>query len=168
MFIQPMRSKVASFGVVALLILGSVLFTLSGCTSSSDSAESASVSAQVEESSQAAPQVNVQIIVEAPSIPDFEPFNSSVTVLTGTTVLDAMQATTLDLVIEESEYGAFISSINGLANEGTSGWTYTVDGAQPSVSAGAQEVSPGNEIRWTYIDMAEGGLDDDLTQDAEQ
>lgn len=160
------EKPVSILAAACTLILCVMLFTLSGC-SASNSAASESSSESAEAQSQATPQVNVQILVEAPGVVDFEPFNSSVAALEGATVLQVTQATTLDLVVEDSSYGAFVSSINGLANEGTSGWTYTLNGEQPPVSAGEQEVSSGDEIVWSYIDMAAGGLDDSLSQDVE-
>lgn len=71
----------------------------------------------------------------------------------GATVLDVLETAPADVVVEDSSYGPYITSIDGLAADATHGWTYTVNGEQPVESAGSTVVADGDSIAWTYIEF---------------
>jgi len=50
------------------------------------------------------------------------------------------------------EEGGFLTSLDGLKNEGAGGrnWTYEVDSQSGKVSFCVKEVEPGELIRWTF------------------
>jgi len=51
---------------------------------------------------------------------------------------------------------SYVKGINGLKEKshGTlSGWTYTVNGEQPSKSAGSYKLSEGDSVEWTFVEM---------------
>lgn len=73
----------------------------------------------------------------------------------GSTVLDALQALPVDVVVEDSQYGAYVSAVGDVVGEGMQGWTYTVNGEMLPVSAGEAVVQPGDVVEWTFIDMSE-------------
>lgn len=52
----------------------------------------------------------------------------------------------------ESDNG-FITTINGLKNEGSSGWTYTVNGKQIQKLASKVKVKADDKIVWEYSSM---------------
>ena len=69
-------------------------------------------------------------------------------------MLDALEQTGLTLDVQDSQYGKFVNSINGLGTEGSKGWIYTVNDEQIQVSADKQELKDGDKLVWSYIDMA--------------
>lgn len=79
-------------------------------------------------------------------------YDDSVEVEEGDTVLDALKSTGLVVAVEDSEYGSYVTSISSLAQGdcgSSSGWTFTVNGESPSVSADQVSVSDGDEVSWT-------------------
>ena len=68
-------------------------------------------------------------------------------------MLSVIQATDADVTVEDGQYGTYISAINGLAAEGSSGWVYTVNGEQVMESADACPVADGDTVEFSYITM---------------
>lgn len=64
----------------------------------------------------------------------------------GLTALGALDATGLSY----SAAGGFVSSIEGQANSGMSGWMYKVNGVVPAVSAADWSVREGDKVIWWY------------------
>ena len=58
-----------------------------------------------------------------------------------------------DVTVEDGQYGTYISAINGLAAEGSSGWVYTVNGEQVMESVDACPVADGDTVEFSYITM---------------
>ncbi len=81
---------------------------------------------------------------------------TSVTVNTGSTVLDVLEIALHDAGLSfENDGGNYISEINGLAefdNGDTSGWMYTVNGRYPSLGVAEQRVAGGDKIIFHYTD----------------
>lgn len=139
--------RAATCGLLATLMLAVGLVGCSPAPSSSDSAASGSGASQ--------PEASVaSVTVTAPGDDGRTVYAGSVEVAQGMTVLDALQATGLDVMVADSEYGAFVESVDGLANEGMKGWTYTVNGEMVQSSADKAEVAPGDAVEWSYIDMS--------------
>lgn len=74
------------------------------------------------------------------------------------TVLEALEAAAADnnfeVDVEDSDYGAYVTSIDGIANGSagsSSGWTYTVNGESIMESAGTYEISSGDTVEWTFV-----------------
>ncbi len=63
---------------------------------------------------------------------------------------DALLATDLQIDAQESSYGIYVTAIEGLAAEGSSGWTYTVNGETPSVGADSYSLKDGDNVLWSY------------------
>lgn len=66
-------------------------------------------------------------------------------------VLVATEATDFNPVVEDSEYGAYVSSINGVAAEGNAGWVYTVNGESVMEGADACVLEAGDSVKWSYM-----------------
>jgi hypothetical protein len=74
---------------------------------------------------------------------------------TGMTIHDAMRATFRNdarFKIKGTGEGAFLESIDGVANEGAGGrnWVYSVDGRVGDRSFAVYELEPGSEVLWTF------------------
>ncbi len=139
--------------VLFALALAAALGTgvLAGC--SSDQGSSANSGSQ--DSSQQAPAEGTVTVTVGNTVTDETLASGEVELPEGATALDALQALDVEVTVEDSAYGAYVSAINGVASEGMSGWTFAINGEMPSVSAGEAEVQPGDVVEWTYIDMSE-------------
>lgn len=95
-------------------------------------------------------------------------YYGDVTVANGSTALDVLKVAdesddSLSVVAVDSEYGAYIVSINGIT-AGTyttmmwDGWSFMVDDVAPSVGVSAFIVADGNEIVMYYGDPFNTGM----------
>ncbi len=129
-------------GIATLVLLCSL--PLAGCSSgTSDASSSASDAA-------------VGLAQTTVTVTDADGQVASYTVETaaeGATVLSVIQATDADVTVEDGQYGTYISAINGLAAEGSSGWVYTVNGEQVMESVDACPVADGDTVEFSYITM---------------
>lgn len=124
---------------------------LAGCSSaaSSSSADSSASSAAVEDLS-----IPVTVTVSSPGADEQVTYEGTVNVAEGASVLDVLHATGLEVDEQKSEYGMFVNAVDGLANEGMKGWTYTVNGEQVQTSADKTIVNGDDAVEWSYIDMS--------------
>lgn len=70
------------------------------------------------------------------------------------TVYDALMATGWDVQAEDSDYGKYVTSINGIANgsEGEmSGWVFTVNNEQVMEGCDACKLADGDTVEWTFF-----------------
>lgn len=129
-------------GIATLVLLCSL--PLAGCSpGTSDASSSASGAA-------------VELAQTTVTVTDADGQVASYTVETaaeGATVLSVIQATDADVTVEDGQYGTYISAINGLAAEGSSGWVYTVNGEQVMESVDACPVADGDTVEFSYITM---------------
>lgn len=129
-------------GVATLVLLCSL--PLAGCSSGTSDASSSASGAAVE------------LAQTTVTVTDADGQVASYTVETaaeGATVLSVIQATDADVTVEDGQYGTYISAINGLAAEGSSGWVYTVNGEQVMESVDACPVADGDTVEFSYITM---------------
>ena len=81
------------------------------------------------------------------------PKTIEVTVADGSTVLQATEAAGWDVQVENSDYGKFVTSINGIANgsEGdASGWVYTVNDEQVMEACDVRQLTAGDSVQWSF------------------
>ncbi len=149
----PFRLLVCGVAVAAMLSMA----LLSGCASgqpaasSSQAASASSASAAVQ---QQEPALTATVVVKDADDPDAAPASYPVELaMADATAFDAFQAAGIEAVVEDSEYGKYISSIGGKAAEGTSGWVYTVNGQQVMESIDSFKLSDGDTIEFEYITM---------------
>lgn len=129
-------------GIATLVLLCSL--PLAGCSSGTSDASSSASGAAVE------------LAQTTVTVTDADSQVASYTVETaaeGATVLSVIQATDADVTVEDGQYGTYISAINGLAAEGSSGWVYTVNGEQVMESVDACPVADGDTVEFSYITM---------------
>ena len=129
-------------GIATLVLLCSL--PLAGCSSGTSEASSSASGAAVE------------LAQTTVTVTDADGQVASYTVETaaeGATVLSVIQATDADVTVEDGQYGTYISAINGLAAEGSSGWVYTVNGEQVMESVDACPVADGDTVEFSYITM---------------
>ena len=129
-------------GITTLVLLCSL--PLTGCSSGTSDASSSASGAAVE------------LAQTTVTVTDADGQVASYTVETaaeGATVLSVIQATDADVTVEDGQYGTYISAINGLAAEGSSGWVYTVNGEQVMESVDACPVADGDTVEFSYITM---------------
>ena len=70
------------------------------------------------------------------------------------TVYDALMATGWDVKAEDSDYGKYVTSINGIANgsEGEmSGWVFTVNNEQVMEGCDVCKLADGDTVEWTFF-----------------
>lgn len=98
--------------------------------------------------------MTVTVTVASPKTDDgFAPLEAAVELSAGSSALDGLKAAAADVVVEDGPYGAFVSSINGLANGSAgaqSGWTYTINGEYVSESAGDRTLADGDTLAWEF------------------
>lgn len=129
-------------GIATLVLLCSL--PLAGCSSGTFDASSSASGAAVE------------LAQTTVTVTDADGQVASYTVETaaeGATVLSVIQATDADVTVEDGQYGTYISAINGLAAEGSSGWVYTVNGEQVMDSVDACPIADGDTVEFSYITM---------------
>ena len=132
--------RVAPFALMALLAMGAC--TLAACSAGEEAPQAPSASMTV--------QVDVVSEVSDPF------YSGAVELPEGATALDALEATGLEYVVEDSQYGAFVSSVNGLANgetSATAGWMYELNGEVALESCDELTLSDGDSLTWEYSEF---------------
>lgn len=105
------------------------------------------------EAGEAADDMTVTVSVTMPEGTAADNQTLEVTVPAESTVYDALVATGWDVRAEDSDYGKFVTSINGVANgsEGeASGWVYTVNGEQVMEGCDAKTLAAGDSAEWSF------------------
>ena len=161
---QGRTGGIAAKRVLALFLaaLFAVSLSLAGCSSpdstAPDNATDAPVAAAANDtaaadSADAGQSMAVTVVVLDPADSGATAQEAPVTVSEGATVLDALNASGIDAVIEDSSYGKYLTSLNGTAAEGTSGWVYTVNGNEVMESIDTCVLSDGDTVQFEYISM---------------
>lgn len=131
---------------------------LAGCGSNapaSSSAASIQGSSSAAATSQQADQPGELIETKA-TITDADGNTTSYTVqipAADATALAVLEATDAEVATENSQYGTYITAINGIAAEGNSGWVYTVNGEQVMEAVDVCPVAAGDTVEFSFITM---------------
>ena len=151
--------------LVALVALAfTFLLVVPGCageaadngSNGENAAEQAAQVAEEEgpiEAGQAVEDIVVPVSITMPESAGAEPKTIEVTVVDGSTVLQATEAAGWDVQVENSDYGKFVTSINGIANgsEGdASGWVYTVNDEQVMEACDVRQLTAGDSVQWSF------------------
>lgn len=75
----------------------------------------------------------------------------TVEVADGSTVLDVLTASGVPFESSNGSYGAYVTSIDGKAAGSSTGWTFSVNGEQPSVGCGECKVANGDVVTWEFV-----------------
>lgn len=141
--------------------------TASGRTNSTSGASSASggssvapdngnASAGDQGTSQESGYVTVTVSVTSSAVGNPVSSGGTFTFNEGATVYDALCALGLSLNAENSPlyHGVYVKAIGGLAEKehgGSSGWCYSVNGAQPMTACSNYVLSNGDNVVWYYV-----------------
>lgn len=131
---------------------------LAGCGSNapaSSSAASTQGSSSAAAASQQADQPGELIETKA-TITDADGNTTSYTVqipAADATALAVLEATDAEVATENSQYGTYITAINGITAEGNSGWVYTVNGEQIMEAVDICPVAAGDTVEFSFITM---------------
>lgn len=131
---------------------------LAGCgsnTPASSSAASTQGSSSAAAASQQADQPGELIETKA-TITDADGNTTSYTVqipAADATALAVLEATDAEVATENSQYGTYITAINGITAEGNSGWVYTVNGEQVMEAVDVCPVAAGDTVEFSFITM---------------
>lgn len=151
-----------------LALVFAALLALAGCAgdnTASDNADAqdAAATAAAEQNNASveddaagadAAEAKVTVSVAMPEGADAASENVEVTVPAGGTVYDALVATGWDVQAEDSDYGKYVTSINGIANgsEGEmSGWVFTVNNEQVMEGCDTCKLADGDTVEWTFF-----------------
>ncbi|WP_308616601.1 DUF4430 domain-containing protein, partial [uncultured Enorma sp.] len=97
--------------------------------------------------------VTVTVSIDSSSVGSPVSASGTYTFEPGATAYDALRALGVSVNTSGSQFGVYVSAIGGLAEKehgATSGWLYTVNGAQPATAASNYELSDGDVVRWVY------------------
>lgn len=142
--------KSRMLAVFAAMLLALSVGMLAGC---GNGAAASSSAAQDAASSTQAEQVKVTVSVDFTAA-DGKVETAEASVPAGASVLEATQATSFELDVQDSQYGKFVNAINGVATGShgdQSGWLVAVNGKDLEVSADQQQVAEGDSIEWRFV-----------------
>lgn len=69
----------------------------------------------------------------------------------GATVYDALASAGWSAQASWGAFGVYVTSINGVAADAQTGWTYTVNGSMPSTACSSYKLSDGDVVVWTFV-----------------
>lgn len=149
---NSITSRFAKAGKKGLaLVLAVVLFALlviPGCAINSNEEKMAGT-----QWSQEVP-ITVNVCVFAPEEAGIIAQEIAVEVPDGATVYEALEASGLEFVASDSEYGKFVESIAGVAAGDfgdSSWWVYTVNGETVMTGCDSYELENGDSVEWKYM-----------------
>ncbi len=143
--------KRAAAGLSAALLAAAL--GLAGCAGSAEENATDAPNLNLPTESRIA-QISIPLKVTSPGADNQVSYDDTITIGEGSTALDVLQATGLELDAQQAEYGMFVNAVDGLANEGMKGWTYTVNGEQVQTPADQMYLKDGDQVTWSYIDMS--------------
>ena len=69
----------------------------------------------------------------------------------GATVYDALASAGWSAQASWGAFGAYVTSIKGVAADAQTGWTYTVNDSMPSKACSSYKLSDGDVVVWTFV-----------------
>lgn len=97
----------------------------------------------------------ISFVITAPSTPEVRvqlPWYAGLTVTQAMVqaVVASNENFTFNVTYSSAQYGAFISSINGIENQATAYWLYSVDGEEAQVGVDFYVLEDGDAVEWTF------------------
>lgn len=160
---QNVQNTTKKLFVSLLALAFAALLALAGCAGDNTAADSAdaqdaaaaATAGQNDVSAGGdAAEAKVAVSVTMPEGADAASENVEVTVPAEGTVYDALMATGWDVQAEDSDYGKYVTSINGIANGSAgemSGWVFTVNNEQVMEGCDACKLADGDTVEWTFF-----------------
>lgn len=102
--------------------------------------------------------VTVTVTIDSSAAGSPVSLSTALTFEKGATVYDALVGTGVAVGASQTAYGAYVSSIGGLAEKqhgASSGWTYYVNGGFVNTSCSSYVLSDGDSVYWTYVNVIE-------------
>lgn len=146
--------KRVGLGIFSFMLVVGVVGGLSSCAT--DTASPTGESEQQESSQNASDEESIGTVtlrINTEAIDGGELIEKSVKVYKGDTALSLLTRAKIDYTSEDSEYGTYVTSINGLAQGdqgGMSGWLYYVNGGFAEEAADKYEVVDTDVIEWQF------------------
>lgn len=124
--------------------------------SESDAEEPAREPQETPAQPEVAPSSSIRVSVSVSSSSVGSPVSASVsaTLPSGASALDALYACGVSADVSNSGFGAYVRSINGLAEKqhgSGSGWMYSVNGSTPMTSCNKCVLKNGDSVSWYYV-----------------
>ena len=149
------------WAVALCALLFAALLAGSGCSApAADSTDNGSAPAEASQAQTAddgaqapAGTIAVEVNIDMPNNGLAESKAIGVDVPEGATAYDALVKSGVDVQAENSDYGKFVTSIDGVQNgsEGeASGWTYKVNDESPTVGCDSYVLKNGDVITWEF------------------
>lgn len=163
------KSLTSKFLASILALAFAAMLALAGCANESAPADNAAGAdnAAVEQSADGAKAADaeggaaanaaeskVTVSVTMPEGASASSESAEVSIPAEGTVYDALMATGWDVQAEDSDYGKYVTSINGIANgsEGEmSGWVFTVNNEQVMEGCDVCKLADGDTVEWTFF-----------------
>ena len=125
-------------------------------TSGSQASEPQSTAdgAQKADASHSTGTLSVTVKAVARSVEEFQPVSTTVELPAGSTALDALKATGLDVEAVTGPYNTYVSSVEGLSlgdYSSTSGWRFFVNGEEPDEDCTKCTLKDGDLVEWVYF-----------------
>lgn len=163
------KSLTSKFLASILALAFAAMLALAGCANETTPADNAAGAdnAAVEQSADGAKAADaeggaaadaaeskVTVSVTMPEGASASSESAEVSIPAEGTVYDALMATGWDVQAEDSDYGKYVTSINGIANgsEGEmSGWVFTVNNEQVMEGCDVCKLADGDTVEWTFF-----------------
>lgn len=149
------RTKFAQV-IIAIALATMLAFAATGCSTPEEPSEPAPGEATIEvtmviDCSEAVEAGNKTAIAAAE---DGIVYDDTLVLKDFETVLDALIASNVEYISNDSTMGKYVSSIAGLGmgDQGDmSGWVFTLNGESVTVSADEQKLEDGDHIEWKFV-----------------
>ena len=149
----PILESKKLLGAVCACALTAVL-ALTGCAAGDGADAGANGSASDTSSAAAQNEASVTVSVTMPEGADAESQSTEVSIPVDGTVYDALVATGWTVEAADSDYGKYVTAINGVANGSAgdmSGWVFTVNGEEVMEGCSTCTLAAGDTVEWTFF-----------------
>lgn len=149
--ISSLSASTVVAALVALMAFTMVSATLTSCAASDTGSRTPVTSSDQKEA--AASDMTVTVSVESSAADGSVSAETSVSLPEGASAYDALMACGLDVVSESSQYGQYVSAIDGLAagdHGDMSGWMFSVNGEAGQEACDKCKLQDGDTVLWSY------------------
>lgn len=149
----PILKSKKLLGLACACALAAVL-ALAGCAAGDGADAGASGAAGGASNAATQGEASVTVSVTMPEGADAESQSAEVSIPADGTVYDALVATGWAVEAADSDYGKYVTAINGVANGSQgdmSGWVFTVNGEEVMEGCSTCTLAAGDTVEWTFF-----------------
>lgn len=149
----PILKSKKLLGLACACALAAVL-ALTGCAAGDGADAGASGAAGGASNAATQGEASVTVSVTMPEGADAESQSAEVSIPADGTVYDALVATGWAVEAADSDYGKYITAINGVANGSQgdmSGWVFTVNGEEVMEGCSTCTLAAGDTVEWAFF-----------------